>query len=239
MASQVDMKTCKRNNYKCLLFADNPDHMALLKRIMRHDETKRRYLGCWHTEKDDHGAELIKGQGKKHCHLLIAFPNPRAWSSVCKMLKADERFLRPVGVHDSQMVTKKESLKRGYAYLVHANCPEKGLINPHELFGADWMRESAFEAINEALAKNISMSAAVFAVSQWVQSQGSKEITTVQLVKFLASSPYFKAQQSRLVYQLVNEHNDKIRAQKAKEKAMRERGFIDHTKFVDESEVIF
>lgn len=230
----VVYEKCKREHFKVLLFADNPEHMKVLKRIQRNEQTRCRYLGIWHTELDDDGAEIIKREGKKHCHVLLSFPNPRHWSAVVKLLGADRRFLRPVGVHKSKDETQPgETLARGYEYLVHANAPEKGLLSPGLLFGAEWMRQDALHAISERMGKNVSMSSAVLAVSNWLGAIGDTFITSRRFAEWLASTPYFKAQQSRLTYQMLDEHNARVKRLQAAEKArrqaeLRERDWIEH-----------
>lgn len=208
----VVYEKCKREHFKVLLFADNHEHMAVLKRIQRNENTCDRYLAIWHTEYDDDGHEIIKTEGKKHCHVLLSFPNPRHWSAVVKMLDADKRFLRPIGVHKSKDETQPgETLTRGYEYLVHANAPEKGFLSPGLLFGAEWMKQDALHAISERLGKNVSMSSAVLAVSNWLGSCGDVIVSTRRLTEWLASTPYFKAQQSRLTYQMLDEHNARVK----------------------------
>lgn len=65
--------------YKLLLYPDNKQHMDVLKRLRRHAEYSKRYVGIWHVQYNQEGNPILKGEGKKHAHIIVNHENPVYW----------------------------------------------------------------------------------------------------------------------------------------------------------------
>lgn len=225
----VDPKKERSRTYKLLLFCDNKQHMAALKRIQRDEEFKNSYVGIWHVKIDEEGQVITDGSGKKHCHVLLDLKNAFFWSSLCKKLgfvdekgEIDCRFCMPISCEIEKntgkfIKTGRSNLERGYQYLVHINASDKEQYPLSALWGAEEKLQNAYTAIQNYLAKNISMSSCVFMALTWIEQQ-SGIISYKDLTTWLCNSPYFKCQSSPLVRAVLDEHNRKFYMKSKREK---------------------
>ena len=126
-------------NYRVQLYADNPAHIRTLKKIQRSPDLKLYYCGIWHTLRDS-GNEIIKGSGKKHCHIIFSFPNGRSYPRLCNLLfenPDDFRFIGRIGYDEKTgKKIKKDTLEGAFVYLPHLNAPDKEPYNISDIFGA-------------------------------------------------------------------------------------------------------
>lgn len=217
---QVDF-TQRRYSYKLLLYADNRSHMSCLRLIKR--EFPDFYVGCWHVEHDEQGREIVTGAGKKHCHVLLKFPNARSYGSVCRSLgfvhgiDIDNQCVHPIGYKDDGSRVKWETWEKGLAYLTHANSPDKPQIAPDKVFGAKQLIIQASIAAERERAQSSSQSVCVWHIKDWI-CKHTGIVSYAMLTDYLCDNPYFKGASSRLVYGVLEEHNQKIREQIAREK---------------------
>lgn len=210
--SESEVKT---RGYKLLLFADNPRHMAIFRKVKKvYGDC---FVGCWHTQYDDKGREIVTGDGKKHVHVILYLKNAVWWRSVCKRLGSispdglpDYQFVRAIGYDNA-----KETVKKGFCYLTHANAPTKEQYPCSALFGAPDLVQAAQNAILACEMGALSMSECVYHVLEWVSGQPDY-ISMNDFGFWICGTPYFKASSSRIVYQAISEHNQKIAAEKAK-----------------------
>lgn len=208
--------------YKLLLYPDNKQHMDVLKRLRRHSEYSKRYVGIWHIQHDQDGNVIEKGEGKKHAHIIVNHENPVYWRAFNSELGfssesdgqkvIDYRFCMPVSVNiDStgQFVKNgRASVERGLVYLTHADSPDKEQYTCCDLWGAPDMIEQAMKATDAYLMRNLSMSECVFMICEWINDQ-KKYIHWNEFVLWLCGTPYFKGQSSPIVRQVFDEHNRK------------------------------
>lgn len=191
----------RKRGYKLLLYADNREHMRVLHRVRRLDSFKNSYVGCWHVQYDDFGKEIVSGHDKKHCHLILSFPNPRYWSGVLSALDISEQFCRPIGL-------ERDTIEGGYVYLIHANAPDKEQYSVSDLWGSPDKVEAAEAAITAYKLRHISLSESMLAIRAWVNEQYGRIITYSDFVLWACSTPYVRtACSNSLVRELIKAHN--------------------------------
>lgn len=220
-ARYVDFETYRGRGYKMLLYADNREHMQVLHRLRKHLDYSQFYCGIWHIQYDDQtGREIVKGQGKKHAHIIIDLLNPVYWRSFCRSLGADPRFCMPVtaDINDKGLFVVKagSNVRRGLVYLTHVAYPEKDQYSVHDIFGAEDMKEKASAAVDAYLSRNLSMSDCAFYISEWISGQ-KDYITALDFMRWVCATPYFKAVSSPLVRAVWDEHNRQIMRQRERE----------------------
>lgn len=196
------MENLRIRSYRLLLYPDNSDHMKTFKIIKRQKPFSLNYAGIWHTS------------GKKHCHLLLRFPDPRSWHQLLKDISCDERFCRPVGyMVDSKRpdqwrrCSKKDNFEKACAYLPHFTDPEKEQYFVSDIFGSvgfvDIVRKNAIAYQS----RQLSQAECLLAARSWICCNFGKVITPMMLVKWLTESPYMKIANSSLLRQMVEHHN--------------------------------
>lgn len=193
----------RKRGYKLLLYADNREHMQVLHRVRRLDSFKNSYVGCWHVQHDDSGKEIVTGHDKKHCHLILSFPNPRYWSGVLSALKISEQFCRPIGM-------ERDTIEGGYVYLIHANAPDKEQYSVSDLWGAPDKVEAAKVAIMMYQMRKITLAESLNAIRNWVNEQYGKIITPNMFVQWIVKTPYVRTSQNPWVRQMIEQHNNAI-----------------------------
>ena len=217
---EPDKYRCR--GYKMLLYPDNKQHMAVLHRLMRHKEYCKRYVGIWHVQYDKDGHAIVKGEGKKHAHIIVNHLNPVYWRSFNTELGfvdmvdgkpvVDYRFCMPVSVnidsHGKFVKNGRASVERGLVYLTHADSPDKEQYTYSALWGAQEMIEQTEKVTDAYMMRNISMSECVLMVCDWINDQ-QRYIRWNEFVMWLCGTPYFKAQSSPIVRQVFDEHNRK------------------------------
>lgn len=199
---KVDTSEVRKRGYKLLLYADNKQHMRVLSRIRRSEELRKYYCGCWHVLRDQSGAEIVTGHDKKHCHIILDFPNARYWSSVCKQLDLSEQFCRPIGLYH-----KSESVERGYVYLCHANAPDKEQYPVSALWGASEKVAAASAAIVAYQMGRVSLAQSLGAIRDWIVSKRGRRITPTMFVDWVVKTPYVKGASNPWVRQMIDSHN--------------------------------
>ena len=213
--SKLDPFKIRKCGYKVLLFADNRQHMSILRRLSRHPDLSKHYVGAWHLELSDDGSEIVKGLGKKHCHIIFNFPNARYWSAVCKSLgfvdqsgAPDTQFVRPIGVKvDDQ---PKGTIEGGYVYLVHANKADKDSLPVSSLFGNPEQIAKAEAAIVAYQSKRITLAESLDAIRNWINSQYGQRITANNFVAWVTKTPYVRSAQNPWVREMIYTHNQAV-----------------------------
>lgn len=214
--------TQRRYSYKLLLYAENRSHISVLRRVRR--IYPENHVGCWHVEHDQDGNEIVQGQGKKHCHVLLHFDNARGYGAVCRSLgfvdqsgDIDNRFCHPIGYKDDGSRVKWETFEKGLAYLTHATSSDKPQIPADKVFGARQLVIQAQIAAERERAASSSQSVCVWHIKEWIRKQPDI-VTYAMLTDYLCDNPYFKGSSSRLVYGVLEEHNQRIREAIARER---------------------
>lgn len=210
----------KTRVYKLLLYADNSQQMRVLRRIRRLYPDN--YIGIWHIQRDDKGHELIKGQGKKHAHVILNLDNPVYWRSLCRKIglltaegEPDYRFCWALGYrYTDHLEQRSETLKGAYVYLTHTNAPLKEQYDAARLFGAPDLIKDAAAAILAYQMRNMTMSQAVVMALQWIDAQEGKVVKMSAFGYWICSTPYFKAASSPVVRAAIQEHNQVVYDQK-------------------------
>lgn len=210
----------KSRVFKLLLFADNPEHMRVLRRIRRLYADV--FIGIWHILWDDDGQEIITGHGKKHAHVILNLNNPVYWRAVCKKLgfvsaesEPDYRFCWPLGYrYTDHLEQRSETLKGAYVYLTHTNAPLKEQYDAARLFGAPDLIKDAAAAILAYQMRNMTMSQAVEMALHWIDAQEGKVVKMSAFGYWICSTPYFKAASSPVVRAAIQEHNQVVYDQK-------------------------
>lgn len=213
--TKLDPFQIRKKGYKVLLFADNRHHMSVLRRLSRNDDLSKWYVGAWHLERADDGSEIVKGSGKKHCHIIFNFPNARYWSAVCKSLgfvdqagAPDIQFVRPIGVKIDDK--PKGTIEGGYVYLVHANKSDKDTLPVSALFGNPEQIAKAEAAIVAYQSKHITLSESLEAVRIWINSQYGQKITANSFVAWITKTPYVRSAQNPWIREMIYAHNQAI-----------------------------
>lgn len=202
MAKQYNPSEIRKRGYKCLLYADNPDHMKVFTRLFRNKSIKNNFVGCWHIQRTDKGAEIVKGTGKKHCHLIFRFDNPRYWSGVLSEFGLEERFCRPIGLEK-----RSDNIESGLVYLIHANAPDKEQYSLDDLFGSPVLIREAEAAVIRYKMRHVTLSESMLAIRDWVVSQYGKRITPCMFIDWICKTPYVRTAQNPWVRELINDHN--------------------------------
>jgi|GEM_PF-5955771 len=190
----------RKRGYKLLLYADNRQHMQVLARIRRQDDFRRSYVGCWHVQHDDSGDEIVKGNDKKHCHVILSFSNPRYWSSILSSLSVSEQFCRPIGL-------ERDTIEGGMVYLIHANAPDKEQYSVSDLFGAPDMVSAAERAIVNYQLRHVSQAESMIAIRKWITSHYGERITPTSFIDWVAKTPYIRTASNPWVYRMIEAHN--------------------------------
>lgn len=205
----------RMRSYVGLLYPTDKQHMKTLKYIQRH--WGGYYCGCWHTIKEN-GVERVKGELKKHLHIVLHFKNPRLWSALASDIgipfdpEIGCRFLRPVGYDSNYDESgKRYTYKGALIYLVHRNAPEKEQYPVTALFGSSDMVALASRYIREYESRDITLTECLNAVKRFC-AYSSKIITPEQVVDwFLLNPEYMRFMQNKWVERLIDFHNWKIR----------------------------
>lgn len=208
----IDYEFYRGRGYKMLLYSDNPQHMRVLHQLRKHPDYSRFYCGCWHIQYDDLGNEIIVDTGKKHAHIIVRHENPVYWRSFCSSLGADPRFCMPVCCdinNQGKFVVKSGSnVERGLVYMTHIAYPEKEQYSVNQFFGSSEMIDRARAAVDRYLSRNLSMADCAFYIAEWI-SDYKGILTAIEFMRWVSTTPYFKAVQNPLVRAVWNEHNDR------------------------------
>lgn len=198
----VSPSEVRKRGYKVLLYADNRDHMRAFSRIRRNKGLFPYFVGCWHTLRCDSGAEVLTGLGKKHCHIIFSFPNPRYWSGVLSDLQISEQFCRPIGFD-----RKGDTIEKGLVYLIHANAPDKEQYTIDDLFGSPSLISDVQAAVIRYQMRHVTLADSLAAVRRWVTSHYGQRITPVMFVDWIVKTPYVKSAQNPWIRQMIDDHN--------------------------------
>lgn len=202
MSEKLSPSEVRKRGYKVLLYADNREHMQVFVRLRRNKELRKFFCGCWHTLRWDDQREVLTGVGKKHCHLVFSFPNPRYWSGVLSDLGVSERFCRPIGYD-----RKGDTIEGGYIYLTHANSPDKEQYPDSDIFGAPDQVDAARAALLRYRMRHITLAESLAAIRQWVTSHYGQRITPVMFIDWIVKTPYVRSAHNPWVRQLIDDHN--------------------------------
>lgn len=206
----------KSRNFKLLLYADNPAHMRVLKYIKRCPDYVDSYIGCWHRLPGEDGREIVTGEGKKHAHVLLDFVYPRGWGAVCDDLRIDFRFchhmkykIKPLKDGDFKFVQCKDTLKKGFVYLVHHDDLLKEQYTVSDLFGADRLLVSARREIDEYDSRQVSMARCMTFFQAWLLQQ-DRSVSVYAAVARFNGTQYQQILRHPLFTSLLCEHNNAI-----------------------------
>lgn len=148
--------------------------------------------------------------GKKHAHILLYFPNPRFWPSVCKSIgfvdslgSPDYQFCRAIGYDDS-----RETVESFMVYMTHRNQPDKEQYNITDLWGSDSVLKLSQRAHMRYHNRKIEMPDAVLDCLIWIDSIPKNKVITYREFAYAAcSSAWFKAASNPIVRAVLEEHN--------------------------------
>lgn len=200
--SKFENLTARSRYFRCLLYPDNPLHAAAMDMIPQYADE---YIGIVHTEQDGE---------KEHKHFVLFFDNPRVTATVCKALG----FVDPTGLPDDQFVRAivknqkrkvDQQLKDCCVYLTHRNAPEKEQYPTTLLFGAKDRIAWTAKQVMKYESQEFDMSDCVSAVLDWIARQDDF-IRVYSFGKWLCNSPYFKANNNKIIWAAIREHNLRI-----------------------------
>lgn len=205
--SNFDNLSARSRYFRVLLYPDNELHQKAFETIQQ--KWANEFIGIIHKEQDGE---------KEHIHIVLCFKNPRVTSSVCNVLGfvdptglADDQFVRAIVKGQSRKVDQQ--LKSCCIYLLHKNAPEKEQYEISDLFGnKDMIAFTRKECIKYDL-KEIDMPDSVQGILDWISSQDDM-ISAVSFGRWLCNTPYFKANNNKIVWAALKEHN--LRIYKAK-----------------------
>lgn len=207
MAKQTekfDNLTARTRYFRCLLYPDNPQHAAAISLIK--SGYAEQYLGIVHKAAED-------GE-KEHHHIVLVFDNPRITSSVCTVLglvdasgAPDDQFCRAIVKKQDRPVDQQ--LSSCCVYLTHRNAPEKEQYSLDDLYGTEELRRKTAKWVLKTESKEFDMPDSVLAVLDWISSQDNI-IKAYSFGRWLANSPYWKANNNRIVWSALKEHNLRI-----------------------------
>lgn len=215
---KISPNEVRKRGYKLLLYADNPQHMSVLRKIRRDEDLRKHYVGCWHVRHDADGKEIVKGEDKKHAHIILAFDDARWWGAICRTLgfvkpdgEPDTQFCRAIGcTGDGKETRRKETIEGGYVYLIHANAPDKEQYSEAALFGDPRRIEDAKAAITAYRMRRITLAESLDAIRIWVNEQYGKIISPNMFIQWVVKTPYVRSAQNPWVRQMIQQHNAAI-----------------------------
>lgn len=209
------LKSKKSRQFKLLLYADNREHMQTLHYLRR--VYPDNFIGVWHRlpEEPDGGGEIMQGAGKKHAHILLDFPFPRAWGAVCKDLRLSERFcwhmkykIKTNQRGEWAFVSCKDTLEKGFVYLVHRDDQTKEQYQQADLFGSFRLVLAATQAITAYESKQVSERVALAKFQRWLACCDCA-VSFTACYKAFQNTPYFVALRSPIADKLRQDHNAK------------------------------
>lgn len=186
--------------FRVLLYPDNEIHAAAIDQIKNGYADE--YIGITHTEQDGE---------KEHQHFVLLFDNPRKTFTVCQMLglvdalgMPDDQFVRAIVKKQKRKVDQQ--LKDCCVYLTHRNAPEKEQYEVSQLFGSQSRIKWTAKQVLKYESNEFDMPDCVLGVLDWISSQDDI-IKVYSFGRWLCNSPYFKANNNRIVWAAIKEHN--------------------------------
>lgn len=204
MSEKFDNLKARSRYFRVLLYPDNPSHAAALEIIK--DRYANSYVGIVHR--------AIPDIEKEHIHIVLWFDNPRRTESICRVLGfvdptdlPDDKFVRAV-VKSAKRRSDRQ-LRDCCIYLIHKNAPEKEQYDISDLFGSPDLIEWVRKQVIKYDLHELDMSDSVMGVLEWISHQEGY-ISAVSFGRWLCQSPYFRANNTRIVWAVLKEHNVKI-----------------------------
>lgn len=204
---EIDDNVAK-HNWKLLLYPDNPVHLRCL------DEIERLYADSYiyiqHTNIDETGNIITSGSGKPHIHCALDTISDIRKGSLCKRLSLldpdsglpDDRFIQPV----------YGRMRDFLPYLTHINAPDKKQYQECDLVGAPSMLQAYHVAALDVLGKELSVRECMQACIEWVRSYNGR-LSYTRFAEWLMSTAYFRIRNDKLLWAIIDEHNQKIAMQ--------------------------
>lgn len=208
--SKFENLSARSRHFRILLYTDNSLHMQVFQAIKANtiftdDDSKYEYVGNVHRGLDDE---------KEHVHIVLSFVNPKKTASVCRAMG----FVDDLGTPDDQFVRAivkaaerpvDQQLLSACVYLTHRNAPEKEQYSTDDLFGTAELLKYTIKHTIKYESKECDMPDSVCAALDWIRDQDGN-ISAFQLGKWLANSPYWKANNNKFVWAVLREHNLKV-----------------------------
>lgn len=207
----------RSRNISLLLYPDNPDHAALVPRLLEHDASLFDSGTVW-----DSIGIMHKSLGeadfatKEHYHIYLVFDNPMYIRSICNRF----HFWRDDGFPDDQFVrciTGRKGLENSILYLTHLSKPEKEQYPASDLLGSPRLRALYDMAALNFITKQSDKRDIFSEVRLWI-SQQQCIITSFMMVDYLTShrafcirnEPWLKSMWSEHNTRLITQYNKKI-----------------------------
>lgn len=191
------------------LYADNRQHMQALSRLKRNKDFAENFVAIWHIQFDDKGEEIVHEKGKKHCHFILDFENPRYWSAVLKKLGLvdtsgvpEVRFCYPIGYY-----REYQTFEKGLVYLTHRNHPSKEQYPISAFFGSQRLIDAATRAVVKYESKHISQAECLQAIRKWITSHYGERITPTAFIDWVTKTPFCRSASNPWVYRMIEAHN--------------------------------
>ena len=203
-AESFDNLHARSRYFRVQLYPDNQLHADIFSRI-KSDCIADSYVGITH--------KAIEGE-KEHMHIVLLFDNPRQTDSLCRSLgfvndlgEPDDQFCRAIVKKQKRPVDQQ--LKSCCIYLTHRNAPEKEQYPIEDLFGTEKQVRQTVKWVVKHEAGEVDMPDSVLAILDWIAMQDNI-IKAYSFGKWLANSPYWKANNNRIVWAAIREHNLRI-----------------------------
>lgn len=199
-------------NWKLLLYPDNQIHSEVMQKLQT--EFLNESLWIEHLSYDLDGHMISEGQGKPHFHFALKFDKPVRLGSLCKKIG----LVDDGGLPDSQFIRVVSGrFDKWLVYLTHLSQPDKEQYDSSALHGSPVLRAMYEKAALDYMSSELTTRDCVRACLEWINRQGDRLISMQDFSWWIISSPYFKARSDRLVISCIQEHNDRIYAQKRQE----------------------
>lgn len=203
MAEKFDNLKARSRYFRVLLYPDCAEHAAAIEVIKNGYPDE--YIGITHLAQDGE---------KEHQHFVLLFDNPRKTETVCEKLGlvsplglADDQFVRAIVKKQKRKVDQQ--LKDCCVYLTHRNAPEKEQYEVSQLFGDQARIKWTAKQVLKYESQEIDMPDCVLGILDWIASQDDI-IKVYSFGRWLANSPYFKANNNRIVWAAIKEHNLRV-----------------------------
>lgn len=197
-----------KHSWKLLLYPDNPVHMCVC------DEIERLYsdsfLCILHTNVDENDQIIKEGSGKPHYHFALDTIKDIRRASLCKRLG----LIDPdSGLPDSRFCLPVYGRMRDFLpYLTHLNAPDKQQYPESALRGSPSMLQMYHVAALDVLGKDLSVREALQACIDWVRSYDGR-LSYTRFAEWLMTTPYFRVRNDKLLWAIIDEHNQRIAMQ--------------------------
>lgn len=210
-------KQDKSRHFMLLLYPDNPVHVKALDVVENWNNSKRplQYALILHRSYDMDGEEVKEDAGKPHYHCVVSFDNPCYISALAKTLG----LTTDIGEADLQFIKVCHCLDKSLLYLTHTGYDDKEQYTPDDVRGTTALLIRQSKLYYDYLAnKTVTVKDALLTFTEFAHTF-DRIITPTILVQWLIGNDMIKYRNEKLLYMLMDEHNNNLRMRRIEERS--------------------